>query len=360
MGYIQVSYVAMLFWLTLAAVPGASAQDTGELWSVDFAHSRSAQQTPPFQRPLKLLFVDNNTLLLAYDCAARPGQPPTAGVLIDIQDGKIHAPTSWYAVYPVLHATASGKLLIYTGGSENQGNGTYKGPGSWLYLRAPDDLDLWSARGRQPMNLGDTRADKISPDGRTLAMYRARLAPYPPDVIFLNAESLLDTGKRFSGLVSGISNDGIVSVDSKGVVSIQDGNGNRELYRSDCPEVVPQFLDDRHVLVTACQRFVVLDLNGKPLYEESYSAKSATTWSEVRFADVARNANRFALTVSTKESADPPSVVAQRLMVYEIPSGKHVFTVNSVGWCWAISPDGSLLAQVTYDGIIRLFRVRPA
>ena len=193
MGYIQVSYVAMLFWLTLAAVPGASAQDTGELWSVDFAHSRSAQQTPPFQRPLKLLFVDNNTLLLAYDCAARPGQPPTAGVLIDIQDGKIHAPTSWYAVYPVLHATASGKLLIYTGGSENQGNGTYKGPGSWLYLRAPDDLDLWSARGRQPMNLGDTRADKISPDGRTLAMYRARLAPYPPDVIFLNAESLLDT-----------------------------------------------------------------------------------------------------------------------------------------------------------------------
>lgn len=112
--------------------------------------------------------------------------------------------------------------------------------------------------------------------------------------------------------------------------------------------------------MTACQRFVVLDLNGKPLYEESYSAKSATTWSEVRFADVARNANRFALTVSTKESADPPSVVAQRLMVYEITSGKHVFTVNSVGWCWAISPDGSLLAQVTYDGIIRLFRVRPA
>jgi hypothetical protein len=344
------SDLAILFWLALAAAPQAPAPDPGELWKVDLDQIASAGGCAPYGRFSNLLFVNNDTLLMAYSCAAsKPGAPQTEGMLFDVRNGRAHQPQLyWFAVsYPVLFATAGGNLIYtVTRGIEPSGD---------LYVDPPDDLDH---PGMRRIDLGWENHVTISPDGRTLAMYRERLAPYTPDVVFLDADTLVETGKRFSGFPMTVSNEAIASADlSKGAVSIQNASGNREVYRdpSGCFETRPYFLDDRHLLVIACDHFAVLDQSGKLLYQESYSDKTPETWQEVRYACVARGSRRFALTVSTKESGDPPRIKAQRLIVYEIASGRHAFAIDSIPSIWALSPDGALVAE--YGGSVRLFRI---
>lgn len=353
-----------LLWLSFAVV-GAAQSQQAPAWKIDLLHNPPAQQfgslIQPFERALQLIFIDNDTLLLAYKPAVKDYKPGTeplwGGVLIDVPSGMLRPPQrGWSGKPPLLFGTAGANLLVSTMVSKTKE----------LQL---DPIGKSHARESRWWPQPCDEADKISPDGRTVAVYRYRFRPNPPEVMFLDSETFADTGKRFNGFVSSMSNDAIVWRDRSGPVInpifVQDTRGTRELYRPDCTDEMPFFVDDYRVLIAGCKRFRVVDLAGKLLYQETFSPQTTKGWVTVDFEGAARNGSRFAVSANTWESADPPIVIKQQIAVYDVASGKPVLTIQPedrepivVPGLWALSPDGSLLANVT-RAIVRLYRVSP-
>ncbi len=136
----------------------------------------------------------------------------------------------------------------------------------------------------------------------------------------------------------------------------------RLLFRSDsCPSGA-EFVNKDTVLFTGPGNIYLFQVDGRPLLDERLGKNE--------FAHVVRpsaNGRRFAIAVATTKGGSAlldisPHEVLKRIIVYDIPSQRWVFTLDGkhvnlkyVGG-FALSPDGFRLA-VMRDGVVELYEL---
>lgn len=196
-------------------------------------------------------------------------------------------------------------------------------------------LDL-NATGRKY-----TRAENISPDGRTLG--NATMPGYE----LVDARTLQITTLTQSPAVdTSVNNKGYVTDNVHWVrdypkdisfVTYTEASGNRLLYHGKCGGR-PQFLSDDLILEPGCKNPLIIDIHGNLV-------KTMSVKGDFSYAGVSQNSRRFALQIASFTGMH--SLKQERFVIYSTDTWEPIAEVTpdepaeEQSWT-AFSPDGSM------------------
>ncbi len=324
--------------------------DSTTVWSLSlreagYPEDNFGNEPNDFAAPRQITFIDSGTLAVSFATSQYSPQGKlkyTAHVvLVDTGAGTVRNAKKWEcraSCQPYVFANYKQKLLITERGSI----GLYD-----TNLEVTRHLALQSGN----------RIVQISPDGRTLGREGGR--PGGATLVFLDSDTFETTGVAFTSNVRTISNQEMANDvwpagSRNAAIAIASPKSPEVVFRTTCREALPRFLSDETLLVTFCNQLSVITHQGRTLFSDRYPG-------QVRFAAVARNGNRFAVSVTTYRGWDPPVLDDELLIVYDLGTERPILTVRArplphMQSLAALSPDG-LLFVVGSKGELRLYRL---
>ena len=316
-----------------------------EVWRTDLRNTSQnwddLHVPASFQATRQIAFGSSAELVVAKDSGpfAKPNE--VHGFVLDAKSGKILREAHWTSgSWPFLFATANGKYGVVTEAG----------------------MALYSQGMQSAIVTGTHAADKVSPDGRYLSATES--IPGHGVTIFIDAETLKPNGTQFQDIYVWSIADNRVAYSAfrgeKGVVLVKDNTKQIPEYETDCKDVRPNFITSDLLAVLGCERLDVVSLTSGKTFTSTLKRADAF------FAAVARDGNRFAVIQAFARPGDPPSLLLERVTVFDVTRQKPVFTrdisdlkgsTTGASSGVALSPDGSSLA-INSAGVVRLFALQ--
>ena len=288
----------------------------------------------------QIAFGSNDELVVSSDSGPFTKPNTVHAWVLDAKHGSLIGETDWISnFWPYIFATAQGEYSVVTD----------KG------------LALYSARLRQIKATAADAADKISPDGRFLAI--SKTTPGHGIVLLLDSSTLKPTTAKFldtyafSVAEGRIAYSAFINGARNASVIVQTVEKRLPHYQTGCREVRPHFVSAETLAVLGCSQVEVISAGGEKLFSTPLGQALAY------FVSASRDGRRFAVLQQFERPGDSPSLCRERVTVFDIARRKAVFVVDvtdlegssqGASSGAALSPDGSRLA-VRSGSVVRLF-----
>ena len=291
-----------------------------------------------FEAVRQIAFGSNDELVVTSDSGPFTKPNVVHAFALNTRDGKVVAKAEWESNnWPFLFATSKGEYaVVTTAGMELFASGIQK----------------------TEALIPDAAADKVSPDGRYLAL--SRTIPGHGVIYFLDATTLKPTGTEIRDTYAWSVGDNIIAATAtrsgKTIVEFDDGRRSAE-YQSECGGVRPQFIAENLVALLGCDGVEVVSVSGTKIFAEGLAGGPSY------IVAASRNGGRFVVSQKFERPGDPPSMCAERFTVFDVNLRRAIFVAESYDLKglsaghssgYALSPDGTLLA-INSAGTVRLF-----